>query len=43
MGGGRGGLGVEGLGGGGTYFAVVVGCVLFGMRFSQSKNALLLN
>ena len=27
----------------GKVFAVVVGCVLFGMHFSQSKNALLLN
>ena len=26
-----------------TEFAVVMGCVLFGMHFSQSKNALLLN
>ena len=27
----------------GAEFAVVVGCTLFGMHFSQSKNALLLN
>ena len=26
-----------------TEFAVVVGCILFHMHFSQSKNALLLN
>ena len=29
--------------GAGTEFAVVVGWILFGMHFSQSKNALLLN
>ena len=40
-----GGVGFGGRGGQGawTEFAVVVGCILFHMHFSQSKNALLLN
>ena len=32
-----------GLEGEGTEFTLVVGCILFGMHFSLSKNALLLN